>query len=216
MTGGKISVFVADDHKIIRDGLKMILESEGDIVVEGEAGNGLDAVRKLLKCGTDIALLDISMPEMNGIEAVAKLKENGCETKAVMLSVHGSKEHILKALRAGARGYLLKEFTGSEASKAVRSVYSGQLYMSSGIDLNIIEELSKPPKASLLDELSPREREVLQLVVEGNSSAQVAQKLNLSPKTVDTYRSRLMAKLGLKNLPELIKFAIRNGIVSIE
>ncbi len=216
MIEGKITVFVADDHKIVRDGLRMILEGEGDIVVSGEAGDGREAVRGMLKCKPDVALVDIAMPEMNGIEAVAKLKEKGCETKAVMLSVHGSKEHILRALRAGARGYLLKESTGSEVSAAVRSVYSGQLYLSPGIDLNIVEELSKSSEWSGLEELSPREREVLQLVVEGNSSAQAAEKLNLSPKTVDTYRCRLMAKLGLKNLPELIKFAIRNGIVSIE
>ena len=212
-----IRLFLADDHAVVRDGLQLLLESQGDLTVVGLAANGREAVKHIQRLRPDVALLDIAMPELNGIEAAQQIGELCPETRVIILSMHATREHILRALQAGARGYLLKESAGAEVAAAVRAVVEGRRYLSQKIADAVVEEFAagmRPPDP--LDSLTPREREILQLVVEGKSSAEIAAALVLSPKTVDTYRSRLMQKLGLPDLPALVKFAIQHGLISLE
>jgi DNA-binding NarL/FixJ family response regulator len=215
-----ITVFIADDHAMMREGLRLILEVEGDITVIGDAPDGRQAVREIQRLTPDVVIMDIAMPILNGIEATAQIFNSKTSTRIIILSMHSSKEHIFRALEAGATGYLLKESAGKEMVRAVRAVYSGHRFLSDRISHRVIEdyihERRADSKESLIKHLSPREREVLQLVVEGQSSAEIARTLFLSPKTVETYRSRLMKKLGIKDLPTLVKFAIQHGMTSLE
>jgi DNA-binding NarL/FixJ family response regulator len=215
-----IAVFLADDHTVVRDGLRVLLETQHDITVIGDAANGRDAVRQVAELCPDVAVMDIAMPELNGIEATYQIRQLCPATQIVILSIHSTTEHIFRALQAGARGYLLKESAGAEVVNAVRVAYAGRRYLSHKItdkvldDYVLQQETLKAP--SPLERLSPREREVLQLVVEGKSSVEIADILSLSPKTVETYRSRLMHKLGINDLPNLVKFAIQHGLTPLE
>ena len=215
-----IKVFLADDHAVVRDGMQALLEGERDITVVGIASNGRDAVRQVQKFDPDIALMDIAMPELNGIEATAQICEACPCTRVIILSMHDTTEHIFQALKAGAKGYLLKESAGKEVVTAVRSVYTGRRYLSQRIEEKVIEDYilqrQMASSQSPIEKLSPREKEILQLVVEGKSSAEIAETLFISPKTVETYRSRLMQKLGVRNLPGLVKFAIQHGLTTFE
>ena len=215
-----INVLLADDHAIVRDGLKLLLESQPGIKVTGEAMNGRDAVRLTMKLHPDIVIMDIAMPELNGIEAASQIRDNCPSSKVIILSMHSSTEHIYRSLKAGARGYLLKESAGVEVVSAVTAVFSGGRYLSQKISDRVIEDYLKKHEdkeaENLLDRLSPRELEILQLVVEGRSSADIASIIFLSPKTVETYRSRLMQKLNVTDLPGLVKFAIKHGLTPLE
>lgn len=212
-----IRVLIADDHAVIRDGLRLLLEAHADIRVVGMAANGRDAVRLAASERPDVAVFDIAMPELNGIEAAEQLRQACPGAQVVILSMHASREHILRALQAGARGYLLKETAGDEVAAAVRAVHEGRRYLSQKIADAVIEDFTSGIRAaSPLDSLTAREREVFQLIAEGKSSAEVAAALSLSPKTVVTYRSRIMQKLGLDDLAALIKFAIQHGLISLE
>jgi len=215
-----ITVFLADDHAVVRDGLRFLLEAQHDIRVVGDAANGRDAVRQVAQLGPDVAVVDIAMPELNGIEAARQITEACPTTWVIILSMHSTTEHIFRALQAGARGYLLKESAGIEVVNAVRAVHAGRRYLSQKISDQVIDDYVRQREAvetqSPLAQLSSREREVLQLVVEGKSSAEVAAILSLSIKTVETYRSRLMHKLGINDLPSLVKFAIQHGITPLE
>jgi DNA-binding NarL/FixJ family response regulator len=213
-----ITVFLADDHTIVRDGLRYLLEAQKDIRVVGEAADGRDAVRKVKMLQPDIVIMDILMAELNGIEATGQICRECPSTRVIMLSMQSSSESILRALKAGASGYLLKESAGRELVNAIHDVHTGRRYLSPkvsdqviGAYLNKTEEIRDP-----LATLSRREREVLQLVVEGKTSAEIADTLFLSVKTIETYRSRLMQKLGIKDIPGLIKFAIQHGLTSLE
>lgn len=212
-----ISVLLADDHAVVRDGLKLLLESQRDITVVGLASNGREAVKLAKKLSPDVAVLDIAMPELNGIEAALKIREASPRTRTIMLSMHATSEHVFRSLQAGAAGYLLKESAGSEVVTAVRAVHAGRRYLS--------EKIGDPGRfaggpavgaRSPLESLSEREREVLQLVVEGRSSAEIASAINLSPKTVETYRSRIMRKLDVHDVPGLVKFALQHGVTGEE
>jgi DNA-binding NarL/FixJ family response regulator len=211
-----IKIILADDHAIVRDGLRVFLEMQSDIKVVGEANNGREVLNRVKELRPDIVIMDITMPELNGIDATHQIMESGMEVKVIILSMQSSSEHIFRALKAGASGYLLKESAGKEVIEAVRTVMGGKRYLSPSISETLVldylqvRELSE--EQSPLEKLSEREREILQLVVEGNSSAQIADQLFLSSKTVDTYRSRLMKKLGVTDLTGLIKFAVMNGI----
>jgi DNA-binding NarL/FixJ family response regulator len=212
----KISVFLADDHTVVRDGLRFLLEAQQGIQVIGDAADGRDTVRQVLELRPDIVVMDIVMPGLNGIDATRQICEGCPSTQVIMLSMYSTSEHIFRALRAGARGYLLKESAGYEVAEAIRAVYAGQRYLSSKITDTVVDGYLRQSEITQaegpLARLSPREREILQLVVEGQSSAEVANLLSLSPKTIDTYRSRLMEKLGIKDLPGLIKFAVQHGL----
>lgn len=212
-----ISVFLVDDHRVLRDGLHILLESQDDIDVVGEAENGNKAIEGILNIRPNVVVMDITMPELNGIEAAQVIHETLPEIGIVILSIHSDSEHIFRALQAGAQGYLLKESAGSEVISAVRAVYLGRRYLSSSIRDTVLNTYMQDTQIqSPLELLSRREREVLQLTVEGHSSAAIAEKLELSSKTVDTYRSRLMGKIGVHDLPELVRFAIKHGITSID
>jgi DNA-binding NarL/FixJ family response regulator len=215
-----ITVFLADDHAVVRDGLRALLEAQPDIRVIGDAADGREAVGQVARLGPDVAVIDIAMPELNGIEAAQGIGEVCPSTQIIILSMHSTTEHIFRALQAGARGYLLKESAGIEVVKAVRSVHAGHHYLSQKISDMLVDDYVRQRQAaeakSPLARLSPREREVLQLVVEGKSSAEIADILSLSVKTVETYRSRLMLKLGISDVPGLVKFAVQHGLTPLE
>ncbi len=215
-----ITITLADDHTVVRDGLRFLLEAQPDLTVIGDAANGREAVRQVAQHCPDVAILDIAMPELNGIEAMRQIYEVCPDTQVIILSMYATTEHILRALQAGARGYLLKESAGAEVVEAVRAVCAGQHHLSQKISDKVLNSFARQDEVGQaqtpLARLSPREREILQLVVEGKSSAEIGNILALSPKTVETYRSRLMKKLGLSNLPELVKFAIQHGLTPLE
>lgn len=212
-----INAYLVDDHRILRDGLRMLLELQGDILVVGEAEDGRAALDGILRTRPDVVLMDIAMPELNGIDATQKIMLKLPKTKVIILSVHSDTEHIYRAFQAGAKGYLLKESAGVEVVKAVHAVYQDKQYISPKISDSIPLNYARMRKErSPFELLSAREREVLQLTAEGATSAEIAAKLTLSPKTVDTYRSRLMEKLGMQNLPELVRFAIKHGLTPPE
>lgn len=213
-----ISVFLVDDHTIVRDGLRYLLEAQKDIKIVGEAANGRDAVKAVSKLHPDVVIMDILMADLNGIEATEQICRVCPATRVVILSMQSSSESIIRALRAGARGYLFKESAGRELIQAMHAVHAGHRYLSAKVSDQVVgaclkqEEEFKDP----LSVLSQREREVLQLVVEGRTSAEIAAILFLSNKTIESYRSRLMQKLGIKDMPGLIKFAIQQGLTSLE
>jgi DNA-binding NarL/FixJ family response regulator len=215
-----ITVFLADDHAVVRDGLRFLLEAQHDITVIGDAANGRDAVRQVAQLCPDVVIVDIAMPDLNGIEATHQIGETCPSAQVIILSMHSTTEHVFRALQAGAQGYLLKESAGVEVINAVRAVHAGHRYLSEKISDQVIDDYVRQRDAveaeSPLARLSPREREVLQLVVEGKSSAEIAGILFLSPNTVETYRSRLMQKLGISDLPGLVKFAIQHGLTPLE
>jgi len=209
-----VRILIADDHALVRDGLRMNLEARSDFVVVGEAVNGRDALVKALELLPHVVVMDIAMPELNGIEATRLICERLPEVKVLILSMYSSSEHSFRALRSGARGYLLKESAGEEVITAVGVLMRGRHYFGAGV-VNPLEIpcAGKPnPQKSPLESLSRREREIFQLVVEGKSSSEIAAQFGLSSKSVDTYRSRLMQKLGVRNIPSLVSFALQHGI----
>ncbi len=215
-----ISIFLADDHAVVRDGLRALLEAQPDMQVIGDAADGRDTVRQVARLCPDVVILDIAMPELNGIEAAREIAQVSPATQVIILSMHSTAEHIFQALQAGVRGYLLKESAGIEVVNAVRAVHAGQRYLSQKISDTMIGDYMRQRQAaqakSPLARLSLRERQVLQFVAEGKSSAEIADILSLSLKTVETYRSRLMHKLGISDLPGLVRFAIQHGLTSLE
>jgi DNA-binding NarL/FixJ family response regulator len=212
-----IKVILADDHAVVRDGLHFLLEAQSDISVLGDASNGREAIRLASQLQPDVVVMDIAMPELNGIEATLQIQDASPSTQVLILSMHSTTEHIFRALQAGARGYLLKDSAGSEVVDAVRAVHAGRRYLSQKIASTVIDDyISERHRASPLDSLSRRERQILQLVAEGKSSAEAGAILFLSPKTVDTYRSRMMQKLGIVDLAGLVKFAIQHGVTQLD
>jgi DNA-binding NarL/FixJ family response regulator len=215
-----IKVFLADDHRIVREGFRLLLETQSDILVVGEAVNGREAVRQVSTLVPHIVLMDIAMPELNGVEATRQISRECPTVRVIILSMYSTSQHIFGALQAGARGYILKESAGEDLIKAVREVHNGRIFLCSEISETVagdyvrqreIAEVQGP-----LASLSGREREILQLLVEGKSNIKIAEQLFISPKTVETYRSHLMQKLGLSDLPALVKFAIQHGLTSLE
>jgi DNA-binding NarL/FixJ family response regulator len=200
-----IRVFLTDDHAIVREGLRLIPEAGGDIEVVGEAADGRKAVREVRQHCPDVVIMDIAMPELNGIEATRQIRESCPSTQVIILSVYSTTEHLARALEAGAKGYLLKESAGQEVVKALRAVHAGRRYFYQSISEKMVDDYMAQRQGvaekSPVERLSNREREILQLVVEGKSSAEIAEIIYPSPKTVETYRSRLMQKLEIHDLP---------------
>jgi DNA-binding NarL/FixJ family response regulator len=209
-----IKVFLADDHAVVRDGLRLLLETHSDLRVVGEAATGREVMRQLSSACPDVLLMDIAMADLNGIDATRHVRTMCPNTHVVMLSMHSTDEHVARALQAGAVGYVLKESAGVDVVAAVRAAYAGRQFFSPKIAMALAN--MRHLQVSPLDRLSDREREILQLTVEGRSSAQIAQIVMLSPKTVETYRSRMMRKLGFHDLPSLVKFAIQQGLIALE
>jgi len=211
-----VTVFIADDHAIVRDGLVAHLSAQPDLTVVGTASDGRDAVTKVLQLAPQIAILDISMPELDGIEAARQIAATRPEVQLIILSMHGGAQHVFHALEAGVRGYLLKESAGREIIDAIRMVHSGRRYLSPKVAEIVTENVGTRSGATPLESLSRREREILKLVADGHSSAAIGAKLYLSPKTVDSYRSRMMQKLHLSDLAAVVKFAIQHDLTSLE
>jgi DNA-binding NarL/FixJ family response regulator len=213
-----IRVLLADDHKLMRSGLRLLVEQQPEFRVVGEAGDGRQAVALAVELKPDVAVLDIGMPELNGIEAAHQITEQLPETAVVMLSMHSDESYVLRALKAGARGYLLKDSAEADLVQAILAVREGKSFFSPAVSQVLLEDyLRKLRKTGAEDSyelLSPREREILQLVAEGKSSKDVANLLNLSVYTVETHRANLMKKLNLKSMPELILYAVRKGVIS--
>jgi len=211
-----ISLVLVDDHEVVREGLRHLLEAQPDLRVLAGFSDGREAVRFAAAAQPDVAIVDIAMPGLNGIEVTRQIHDGCPEAQVLILSMHADPEYVYQALRAGARGYLVKDSAGSEVVSAVRAVHGGRRYLSRKLDETAIDRyLRERGDDNPLERLSARERQVLQLVVEGRTSAEIAAQLSLSPKSVDTYRSRLMAKLELADLPALVKFAIRHGITTL-
>ncbi len=216
-----IKVYLADDHRMVREGFKLLIETQPDIQVVGEAGNGREAVRGVARLSPDVVVMDIEMPEMNGIEATDQICSSHPDAKVIILSMYSTSMHIFRAFKAGARGYILKELAGDDIIRAIRTVHSGKVFLCEQISEAIVADYIKGGRQKSevpdpLDALSAREREILQLLVEGKTNAKIAELLFLSPKTVETYRSHLMQKLGINDLPGLVKFAIQQGITSLD
>lgn len=213
-----IRILLADDHTIVRDGLRALLETQPGFQVVAGVSNGREAVQAACQLKPDVVVMDIAMPELNGLEAAGQIQRACPHIKIIILSIHATSEHIYQALRAGAMGYLLKESAGNELVEAVRTVAAGKRYLAQRISDTVLEEYlrqrAEAHQPSPLESLSAREREVLQLVAEGLSSAQIAERLSLSPRTVETYRARLMNKLNLRDLPAVIRFAIEHGLTA--
>jgi len=211
-----VRILIADDHAVVRDGLKMILESLSDLLVVGEARNGRDALAQAESLRPDVIIMDIAMPELNGIEATRVICERLPAVRVIILSMHQTNEHVFRAMQAGAWAYILKESAGFSVVDAVRAVMRGQHYFGEGIEApSRLKPGNNVLSQSPLDSLSRRERETLQLVAEGNSNTTIAEFFNISPKSVETYRSRLMLKLGVCNVADLVRFALRHGVISL-
>jgi DNA-binding NarL/FixJ family response regulator len=212
-----IRVLLADDHGVVRDGLCRLLELDPDITVVAAANDGREAIAKAAEMLPEVVVMDVSMPNIGGIEATRSIVRQSPGTGVVMLSMHASAQVIRQALLAGARGYLLKESAGEEVVRAVKAVAAGRRYMGDGVDVRMLTEYPKGTGGrDVIESLTPRERQILQLVVEGKTNAEAAAILELSPRSVETYRGRLMHKLDIKDLPALVKFAIRHGFTSAE
>ena len=218
---GKIRVLVADDHTIVREGVSLLLQGQPDIEVVGEAKDGCEAVEKCLQLHPDVVLMDMAMPELNGLEATKRIKASRPETHILVLTVHESDEYFFQALQAGASGYLLKGATSAELVAAVRAVSSGGIFLHPDVAQKLVAEYlrrisSDHSSSTRYDGLTPREKEVLILIAEGHTNQQIAEQLVLSPSTVQTHRTNIMEKLNLHNRAELIKYAIRQGLIALE
>jgi DNA-binding NarL/FixJ family response regulator len=209
------TILLADDHTVLSDGLRILIGSQTDTRVIAVATDGRQAVQMALELCPDLVLMDVSMPGMNGIEAARQIHADNPHIHILILSMHADMEYVHRALEAGAQGYILKESAGSEVLQAIRAVLNGKNYFSPKITDKLLVNLSRN-RTGPLDSLSDREREVLQLAAEGRTSQEIAVLLSLSPKTVETYRSRIMTKLDLENLPALVKFAIQHGLTGLE
>jgi DNA-binding NarL/FixJ family response regulator len=210
-----IRILIADDHAVVAEGLRSLIDAQSDMEVVGLADNGREAVKKALEAKPDLVVMDIAMPELNGIEATRIIRKTHAEVRVVMLSMHSNSVHVHRALGAGAGGYVLKESVGRELLDAIRAVHAGRRYLSQPLADDLLDRLVSDAPEDPLSRLSARERQVLQLLAEGHSVVEVGDKLSLSRKTVETYRSRMMEKLDLHDLAGLIKFAIQHDLVSL-
>jgi len=214
----KTRILLADDHTLIRRGLRLIVEQQPDLVVAAEAEDGRQAVALAASMKPDVAVLDIGMPNLNGIEAAHQITAGESGAAVVILSMHSDESYILRALKAGARGYLLKDSAESDLVRAIHAVAEGKSFFSPTVSKVLLEDyvrkLQRTGGEDSYDLLTPREREILQLIAEGKSNKEIASMLNLSVYTVETHRANLMGKLGLKSVPELILYAVRKGIIS--
>jgi two-component system, NarL family, response regulator NreC len=208
----RIRILLADDHAVVRQGFKMILGAQSDMEIVGEAGNGREAVELAENLKPDIVVMDVAMPELNGIEATRRLSTSSPHTRVVALSMHKDNVYVREILRAGARGYLLKDSVAADVVNAIRAVARGESYLSPAVSNAVLDDYRKHV-TNPIDLLSSREREVLQMLAEGKTNKEIAVVLNLSVYTVDAHRGRIMEKLNLHSINELVRFAVRNGLI---
>jgi len=208
----RIRILLVDDHALVRQGFKMILGAQADMEIVGEAGNGREAVQLAEELRPDIVVMDVAMPELNGIEATRRLTASLPHTRVIALSMHKDSVYVRETLRAGARGYLLKDSPAGDLVTAVRSVASGESYLSPAVSNAVLDDYRRHV-TNPIDLLTTREREVLQMLAEGKTNKEIAVVLNLSVYTVDAHRGRIMEKLNLHSINELVRFALRNGLI---
>jgi DNA-binding NarL/FixJ family response regulator len=209
-------ILLVDDHSVVRDGLCALLATQPDLRVVGSFGNCSEALAFAVDAKPHVAVLDVALEGADGIDCAKRIHDTCPDTDILMLSMHASTEYVYQALRVGATGYVLKESAGAELIAAIRAVSSGKIYLSEKIPAReIASYLGGRGSAHPLERITNRERQVLRLIVEGRTSNEVARLLGLSPKSVDTYRSRMMLKLGIGDLPGLVKFAIRHGLTTV-
>jgi DNA-binding NarL/FixJ family response regulator len=213
-----VRIVLADDHTIMRHGLRLVLERQPDFAVVGEADNGREAIDLVLRDTPDVVIMDIAMPLLNGIEATKRINEERLRTAVVILSMHADEGYILKALRAGARGYLLKDSAETDLIQAVRAVCAGKAFFSPAVSKVLADDYLRQIRQQGVDDpyelLTARERELLQLIVELKSTKDIAAMLGVSPHTIDTHRANLMQKLNVHSTPELILYAVRKGVIT--
>jgi two-component system response regulator NreC len=207
-----IRVLLADDHAMVRKGFRLILEAQADMEIAGEAGNGREAVELAEKLHPDVVVMDVAMPELNGIEATRRLAASSPHTRVLALSMHKDSVYVREILRAGARGYLLKDSIDTDLISAVRAVAKGDGYISPGVSDAVLSDYRRHV-TDPLDLLTSREREVLQMIAESKTNKEIAVSLNLSVYTVEAHRGKIMEKLNLHSTGELVRFAVRHGLV---
>ena len=216
-----LSVLLVEDHAIVRQGIKALLAEEPDIVVVGEAGDGGQALALVQELRPDIVLMDLSLPGVGGIEATRQVRERFPETRVVVLSMHESEEYVYRALRAGASAYVVKQSTSTELALALRAVAAGSTFLSPAISDILIDDYVHRVEAQgrdqeALDVLTPREREVLHLIAQGYNNRQIAERLHISIKTVETHRGNMMSKLDVHDRAGLVRFAMESGLITFE
>ena len=217
MTVLKINVLLADDHAVVRQGLRLVLESEPDLLVCAEAGDGLEAVQMaLVHHELDLAILDISMPRMTGVHAAREIHRQRPALKILMLSMHDNEQFLYESLQAGASGYVLKSLADRDLVRACRAAVRGEPFLYPGAVTEVIRQDLAKPTEDHPDPLTPRELQVIKLIAEGHTNRQIAIALGITPKTVDTHRTRLMTKLDIHDTPGLVRYAIRKGIVTAD
>lgn len=216
----KISILIADDHGVVRDGLRQLLNHQADMTVVGEAADGHEAVEKARSLKPDVIIIDIAMPKLGGLEAVGLIRDVAPDTRIVVLSMHSKEDYVRQVLSAGAMAYVLKASPTSDILEAIRKARDNEYFLSSRIRADVVaaflDTRAQPPPMKGYDLLSDREQQVFRLVAEGNSTNEIANLLCLSPKTVEKHRTNLMKKLGLSDRFELVKFAVKIGLVDPE
>lgn len=213
MQSSKIRIMLADDHTILRNGVRMLIDSQADMEVVGEARTGREAIDEARRLTPDIIIMDVSMPELNGIESTRQIAETLANTKVIALSMHRDSVYVREILRAGARGYLVKESDNEDLLKAIRSVHRGEAFLSPAISNAVLTDYRKHV-TNPVELLTSREREILTLVGEGKTNKEIANALNLSVYTVESHRGSVMEKLNLHNTGDIVRFALRNGLIS--
>lgn len=210
----KIRILLADDHKVLRDGLRALLESEGDMAVVAEAGNVDDAVQLAIKFLPDVVVMDLGMPGGSGLDAIRQIRQMELPVRIVVLSMHSGREMVMQVLTAGSDGYVPKSSAHTDLIQAIRTVHKGQRFLHPEATTALIDEfLDKQEESKLVSILSDRERDVLKLTAMGFTSREIGDQLALSPKTVDTYRERAMIKLNIEHRSDIIRFALRAGLL---
>jgi len=216
-----IRILLADDHALVRAGIRALVQRVSGLEVVGEADNGREALRLAKSLNPNVVLMDISMPELNGLDAIARMLQYDPKIAVIVLSMHQSREHVLRALQAGASGYVLKNAAVDELEKAIRAVACGQKYLTPAVSEHLIATVTAPRSDAPdlynpAESLTQRQREILQLIAEGRSSREIAALLNISVKTVETHRSLLMERLNLHDVAGLVRYAIRVGLVTLD
>ncbi len=213
---GKIKILVVDDHAIMRDGIRALLSLHNDLEIVGEASEGKEAIEKVQELGPDVVIMDVAMPGMDGLEATRRIRKRNPKVKVLVLTQHDNREYILSAIKAGTSGYVPKRAVGAELVSAIRAVNKGESFLYPSAAAALIEDYLRQAEKDPYDRLTAREREILKLIAEGHTSREIATTLFISLKTVLGHRTKIMQKLDIHNRTELIRYAMRKGLVSID